>query len=195
MKVYEKLLLENKAWVQEKLHVNEKYFSILNQPRHPQTFWIGCTDSRVAPNVILNRELGDVCKHQNPGPLIQKDDANSVSALYHAIANLHVRHIVVCGHTNCDFVEMSMMGDLPEIMSNWLHPLADLYQENKEELQKIGNLDERADKLAEMSVYRQVENLSEFDFVKKHKDDGHSLWLHGWMFDLKTGLINDVHSL
>lgn len=195
MKVYEKLLLENKAWVQEKLHVNKKYFNKLNEPRHPHTFWIGCTDSRVAPTVILNRELGDVCKHQNPGPLIQKDDANGVSALYHAIVNLKVHHVVVCGHTNCDYVEMSMMDDLPEIMSNWLHPLVDLYAENKESLRKIGNLHERADKLSELSVQRQVQTLADFDFVKKHKEEGHPLYLHGWMFDLKSGLINDVLSL
>lgn len=195
MKIYEKLLLENKAWVQEKLHFNKKYFNKLNQPRHPHILWIGCTDSRVAPTVILNRELGDVCKHLNPGPLIQKDDANGTSAIYHAIVNLHVQHVVVCGHTNCDYVEMSMMGDLPEIMSNWLHPVAQLYQENLDTLRSVSNLHERADQLAEMSIHKQVENLAQFDFVKQHKAEGHPLWLHGWMFDLKTGLINDVHSL
>ncbi len=195
MKVYEKLLLENKAWVQERLQVNEKYFNKLNQPRHPHTLWIGCTDSRVSPNVILNRELGDVCKHQNPGPIVRRDDPNSTSAIYHAIVNLHVRHIVICGHTASDYVEMSMMGELPEIMYEWLHPISELYEENKAELQKIKNLHDRADKLSEMNVHRQVENLAEYDFVKKYKEEGHKLWLHGWMFDLKTGLISDVHSL
>ncbi|MEQ8714091.1 MAG: carbonic anhydrase, partial [Cyclobacteriaceae bacterium] len=80
---------------------------------------MGCRDSRVAPRIILNRDLGDVWKHQKPGPLVLKVDPGSISSLYHPMANLHVRHIVVCCHIHYDYVGIARMDDLPEAMSCW----------------------------------------------------------------------------
>jgi carbonic anhydrase len=192
MKSYEKLLLENKAWVQEKLEVDPDYFKNMAKGQHPDFLWIGCSDSRIPSNEITNSHAGDIFVHRNIANLVQHTDLNILSVIQYAVEELKVKHIIVCGHYGCGGIKTALDHQHHGLLNKWLRDIKDVYRLYAEELDKIKDPDQQANKLAELNVKEQVLNLAKTSIVQHAWKEEQRPCLHGWIYDMETGLIKDM---
>jgi len=196
MKSYEKLLLENKAWAAEKIAGNPEFFNRLSHIQTPEFLWIGCSDSRVPANEITNTQPGEIFVHRNIANMVIHTDINLLSVLDYAVNHLKVKHIIVCGHYGCGGIKASMTSnDYQAVLNMWLRSIKDVYRHNREELERIDDIEKRADRLSELNVMEQVVRLSQTTIVQNawlHRNEPH---LHGWIYGLKDGLISPLIEL
>lgn len=192
MKAYEKLLLENKAWAQEQLQLDGKYFENMAKAQNPGYLWIGCSDSRMPANEITNSEPGEIYVHRNIANVVSHTDLNLLSVLQYAVEDLKVNHIIVCGHYGCEGIRASMDHQHHGIMNKWLWNVKDVYRLHKEELNNIKDNHAREDKLAELNVKEQAMNLAKTSIIQHAWKNDKTPCIHGWIYDMKTGLIKDL---
>ncbi len=188
---YQRLLNGNEAWVQERLNANPGYFEQLAKGQSPDYLWIGCADSRVPDNEITGSNPGDIFVHRNIANMVVHTDMNMLSVLQYAIEVLKVKHVIVCGHYGCGGVLAAMQRTNNGLVDNWLVNIKEVYYTHKKELLAIENLRDRGDRLVELNVRQQVENLAKTNIVQKAWQK-HVLQIHGWVFDLRTGKIKDL---
>lgn len=195
MKVYEALLLENKAWAQEKLSDDPKYFKRMAREQTPTFLWIGCSDSRVPAEDITGTEPGEIFVHRNIANMVVHTDLNLLSVLQYAVEHLEVKHIIVCGHYGCGGVNAAMSHKNLGIINKWLRNIKDVYKVHKPELDLLATEKERLDRLVELNVIEQVHHLAETSIVQrawKHHQRPH---LHGWVYGLDNGLIKPIFEM
>jgi len=196
MTVYEKLLLENKAWAQEKIADDPEYFDRLAHIQTPQFLWIGCSDSRVPANEITGTQPGEIFVHRNIANMVVNTDTNLLSVLEYAVAHLKVKHVIVCGHYGCGGIKASMSNhDFKQVLNMWLRNIKDVYRLHRPELDNIKDEEQRADRLCELNVKEQVMNLAKTSIIQRawaHEQRPH---LHGWVYGLKDGIINPVFEM
>ena len=192
MKPYEKLLLANKAWANEKVQDDPEYFSRLAHIQTPKFLWIGCSDSRVPANEITGTQPGEIFVHRNVANLVVHTDLNLLTVLDYAVRALKVEHIIVCGHHGCGGVRAAMTQHDMGIANKWLRNIKDVYRFHRQEVDGIKDDDQKIDRMVELNVQEQVMNLAKTSVVQrawKHEQRPH---LHGWVYDLKDGIINPV---
>jgi len=196
MTVYEKLLLENKAWAQEKIADDPEYFDRLAHIQTPQFLWIGCSDSRVPANEITGTQPGEIFVHRNIANMVVNTDTNLLSVLEYAVVHLKVKHVIVCGHYGCGGIKASMSNhDFKQVLNMWLRNIKDAYRLHRPELDNIKDEEQRADRLCELNVKEQVMNLAKTSIIQRawaHEQRPH---LHGWVYGLKDGIINPVFEM
>lgn len=192
MKPYEKLLLENKAWAQEKVEADKDFFSRLTGIQTPEFLWIGCSDSRVPANEITNTAPGEIFVHRNIANLVVHTDLNMLSVLQYAVQVLKVQHIIVCGHYGCGGVKAAMTNTDFGLINKWLRNIKDTYYFNKAELEAIQDMDKRADRLTELNVMDQVMNLAQTSIVQRAWKGENRPTLHGWVYRLEDGILHDI---
>ena len=192
MQEYEKLLLANKAWAQEKLELDEGYFDRLAADQKPKFLWIGCADSRVPAEQVTGAEPGEIFVQRNVANLVVHTDMNLLSVLQYAVEVLKVKHVIVCGHYGCGGVKAAMGHNDLGLINKWLCNIKDVYALHSKELDAIPNEDERFDRLVELNVQEQVKNLTKTAIIQAAWFNDDRPTLHGWAFDLRTGLINDL---
>jgi carbonic anhydrase len=185
----EQLLRNNLAFVEDQLRVDSGYFSKLALGQKPEFLWIGCSDSRVPPNHITGTDPGDMFVHRNIANLVVQTDMNMLSVLQYAVEVLHVRHIIVCGHHGCGGVRAAMGEHSHGLIDNWLRTVKDTQQFYWRELSRLDE-DARFDRMVELNVIEQVNNLGKTSIVHHAWDSGARLALHGWVFDLHSGRIH-----
>jgi carbonic anhydrase len=196
VKSYEKLLLENKAWAAEKVATDTEYFNRLAEVQTPEFLWIGCSDSRVPANEITGTQPGEIFVHRNIANVVLHTDVNLLSVLDYAVNHLKVKHVIVCGHYGCGGVKASMTNtDYKAVLNMWLRNIKDVYRHNREELDNIEDLNQRADRLAEFNVMEQVVHLAQTTIIQNAWQERNGPDLHGWVYGLKDGLINPVMEL
>jgi carbonic anhydrase len=196
VKSYEKLLLENKAWAAEKVATDTEYFNRLAEVQTPEFLWIGCSDSRVPANEITGTQPGEIFVHRNIANVVLHTDVNLLSVLDYAVNHLKVKHVIVCGHYGCGGVKASMTNtDYKAVLNMWLRNIKDVYMNNREELDNIEDLNQRADRLAEFNVMEQVVHLAQTTIIQNAWQERNGPDLHGWVYGLKDGLINPVMEL
>ncbi|MDB5230900.1 MAG: carbonic anhydrase [Chitinophagaceae bacterium] len=196
MYTYEKLLLENKAWAQEKVADDPQYFERLSQIQRPEFLWIGCSDSRVPANEITNTQPGEIFVHRNVANLVIHTDVNLLSVLEFAVQHLKVKHVIVCGHYGCGGVKAAMDNhNYNQVLNMWLRNIKDVYRLYREELQQIKNEDLRFDKLVELNVKEQVIHLAKTSIIQKAWKHEQRPQLHGWVYGLKDGLIKPIFEM
>lgn len=185
----EDLLRNNAAFVEGQLGADPDYFRKLSEGQHPAFLWIGCSDSRVSPNRITGTEPGDLFVHRNIANLVVQTDMNLLSVLQYAVEVLEVEHVIVCGHYGCGGVKAAMGDSRHGLIDNWLRVLKDTQQYFWKEL---APLDEAArfDRMVELNVVEQVYNLGKTSIVHDAWKRRARPWIHGWVFDLKTGRIH-----
>ena len=188
---YDKLLKGNKDWVAEKLKADAAYFEDLAKGQSPDYLWIGCADSRVPDNEITSSSPGDIFVHRNVANLVVHTDTNMLSVLQYAVEALHVKHIIVCGHYGCGGVLAAMDRSDKGLVNHWLTNIKDVIYKHKDELNAIKNEKERGNRLVELNVIQQVQNLAKISLVQKAWRR-RELEIHGWVFDLSTGNIKDL---
>ncbi len=192
MQAYKKLLLANKAWAAEKLMLDENYFEELAADQKPEFLWIGCADSRVPANEVTGTAPGELFVHRNVANLVIHTDINMLSVLQYAVEVLKVKHILVVGHYGCGGVKASMTSKDYGLINKWLRNIKDVYHHHSTELDGIVDENKRFDRLVELNVIEQVKNLSRTTIVQRSWYQRQYPHLHGWVFDLHTGLINPI---
>lgn len=190
-KSYQKLITGNQIYSQTKNFEDPEYFKKLAEGQKPDYLWIGCSDSRVPANEITKTESGEIFVHRNIANLVVHTDTNLLSVLEYAVKFLEVKHIIVCGHYGCGGVKASMTNTFHGYVDNWLRNIKDVYQQNSEELNAIINVKERENRLTELNVIEQVRNLAKTTIVQQAWSE-RELHLHGWVYGLHDGLINDL---
>lgn len=190
---YEKLLLENKAWAAEKVSDDPDYFNRLAEIQTPEFLWIGCSDSRVPANEITATQPGEIFVHRNVANLVISTDVNLLSVLDYAVNHLKVKHVIVCGHYGCGGVKAATTNtDFNHVLNMWLRNIKDVYRIHREELEAITDTNERTNRLVELNVQEQLNNLAKTSIIQKAWKKDQRPDLHGWVYGLKDGLINPV---
>ena len=184
----EELLNNNKAFVEEELRRDPSYFDKLAEGQHPEFLWIGCSDSRVAPNLITATEAGDMFVHRNIANLVVQTDVNLLSVLQYAVDVLKVNHVIVCGHYGCGGVKAAMGHQHHGLIDNWLRTIKDTQNYYWKQLQPLDEA-QRFKRLVELNVIEQVYNLGKTNVVQNAWLTQGRPTLHGWVFDLATGFI------
>jgi len=195
MEKIRQLLLENKAWAQSKVDIDSGYFSNMALDQNPEYLWIGCSDSRVPESEITNSTPGEIFVHRNIANLVIHTDLNFLSVLNYAVNYLKVPHIIVCGHYNCGGVKAALSHGNFGLINNWVRNIKDTYFSNKVEIEKITDEKGRVNKLVELSVVAQVRNLTHTSIIQEAWHNGQPLHIHGWVYDLNSGKLNELISL
>jgi carbonic anhydrase len=196
MQSYEKLLLENKAWASEKVNEDPEYFRRLADIQTPEFLWIGCSDSRVPANEITGTQPGEIFVHRNIANMVVNTDVNLLSVLDYAVNHLKVKHVIVCGHYGCGGVKAATtQSDLMPVLNMWLRNIKDVYRLHREELDVIKDAEKRTDKLVELNVREQVNNLAKTSIIQRAWKQNNKPDLHGWVYGLKDGIIKPVFEM
>jgi carbonic anhydrase len=196
MQSYEKLLLENKAWASEKLNDDPEYFNRLAHIQTPEFLWIGCSDSRVPANEITGTQPGEIFVHRNIANMVVNTDVNLLSVLDYAVNHLKVKHVIVCGHYGCGGVKAAAtQNDFKYVLNMWLRNIKDVYRLHREELNTIKNEAQRVDRLVELNVQEQVNNLAKTSIIQRAWKKENAPDLHGWVYGLKDGIIKPVFEM
>jgi carbonic anhydrase len=195
MDSYRKLLLANKAWVQDRLKANPDYFKKHAEGQQPEFMWIGCSDSRVPAEEITGAQPGELFVHRNVANLVVHTDLNMLSVLQYAVEVLKVRHIIVCGHYRCGGVKNAMTRQELGLINKWLRHIKDVYRLNRRELETIDDSQTRWDRLVELNVAEQVQNLAQTSIVQKAWHAHGRPLVHGWVYDIGTGQLKEIACL
>jgi carbonic anhydrase len=187
------LKAKNRAWSHRKVSADPDFFKRLERQQAPEYLWIGCADSRVPANEIVGLDPGELFVHRNVANLAPPQDANYLSVLQFAVDVIKVKHIMVVGHYGCGGVSAAVDGKRRGLVDHWLHPIRDVYQAHRPELELILDQGRRLDRLCELSVIRQVKNVASDIFVQEAWRRGQSLTVHGWVYSLSNGLVNDLN--
>lgn len=186
------LFQKNKDWVANRLAKDPSYFRHMAEAQDPLYLWIGCSDSRVPANEIVGLEPGELFVHRNVGNIFPHTDFNCLSVLEYGIDLLKVRHVIVCGHYGCGGVKAAMEDHRLGLVDNWLRNIRDVYARFKEELDGIQDQTERYNRLVELNVLQQVLNVCHTTIVQGAWTRGLPLSIHGWVYDLASGLLKDL---
>lgn len=192
MTFYDKLIENNKNWVQNKLDIDADYFKKLAEGQSPPVLWIGCADSRVPANQIIGAQPGEVFVQRNIANMVIHTDMNMLSVLDYAVNALKVKHVIVCGHYGCGGVKAAMQNKSIGLIDNWLRHIKDVYRHHKVELDGIENETERFNRFVELNVVEQVFDLAKTSIVQNAWKNNQDLQLHGWVYGLDSGLIKDL---
>jgi carbonic anhydrase len=188
-----KLLLENLAWSKGKTQNNPDYFSNMAEGQKPDYLWIGCSDSRVDPSELTNTQPGEMFVHRNVANLVVHSDLNLLSVVQYAVEALKVDHVIVCGHYNCGGVKAAMGSASIGVIDHWIRNIKDTYSFHRFEVDGIKSESERVNRLVELNVMAQVKNLASTSIIQKSwKERGGFPALHGWVYDINTGLCKSM---
>jgi carbonic anhydrase len=186
------LKAKNRAWAQRKVSVDADFFRRLERQQAPEYLWIGCSDSRVPANEIVDLDPGELFVHRNVANLAPPQDANYLSVLQFAIDVIKVKHVMVVGHYGCGGVRAAVDGKRRGLVDHWLHPIREVYQAHKQTLDAIEDEKMRLDRLCELNVIRQVQNVASDVFVQDAWARGQDVSVHGWVYSISTGIITDL---
>jgi carbonic anhydrase len=187
------LKANNRAWAARMVSADPSFFKRLESQQAPQYLWIGCSDSRVPANEIIDLDPGEIFVHRNVGNLAPPQDANYLSVLQFAVDVLKVKHILVVGHYGCGGVAAAVDGQRRGLVDHWLHPIREVNQEHRHELDAIPDQRLRQNRLCELNVIRQVRNVASDVFVQDAWARGQDLCVHGWVYSLSNGLVTDLN--
>jgi carbonic anhydrase len=192
-KFYAKLLENNKDWVSKNLEKDPDFFNRLSEGQKPPVLWIGCSDSRVPANEIIGAAPGEVFVHRNIANMVVHTDISMLSVLDYAVNVLKVTHVIVCGHYGCGGVKAAMGNQHIGLIDNWVRHIKDVYRHHHEELNNIKNEKERFNRFVELNVVEQVFDLAKTSIIQNAWKKKQDLHIHGWVYDIKDGLINDLN--
>lgn len=187
------LFESNKAWAARIQEEHPDFFQKLSQQQSPQYLWIGCADSRVPANEIVGLLPGELFVHRNIANLVVHTDLNCLSVLQFAVDILKVSHVIVTGHYGCSGVNTAFRGDRIGLSDNWLRHVQDVRQKHAPFLAKYGNDAVASDRLCELNVIEQVANVCQTTIARDAWDRQQPLAVHGWIYDLKDGLLRDLN--
>ncbi len=167
------------------------YFQRLKRQQTPRFLWIGCSDSRVPANQIVDLPPGEVFVHRNVANLVVDGDVNCLSVLQFAVEVLKVEHVIVCGHYGCGGIGAALAGTKLGLIDAWLQHVESVRAAHAEELDGLDEA-ERADRLCEFNVLAQVANLCRTSIVQEAWSRGQQLSAHAWIYRLADGRLREL---
>ena len=185
------LFARNKGWAAARVAEDPQFFTELAGHQAPDYLWIGCADSRVPANEILDLPPGDVFVHRNIANVVTHTDLNCLSVLQYAVDVLRVKHVIVCGHHGCGGVAAALEGARHGLVDNWLRHVADVAEKHAAVLDPLGD-EERRVRLCELNVIEQVANVCQTTVVEDAWARGDDLTVHGVVYGLEDGLLRDL---
>lgn len=185
------LLDNNTRWAQAQVERDPEFFARLAAQQSPRFLWIGCADSRVPANQILGLDPGEVFVHRNVANLVNHGDLNCLAVLQYAIEVLKVEDVIVTGHYGCGGVRAALESTQLGLIDHWLRAVRDLHERHYDDLQALDPV-ARADRLCELNVIAQVENLCHSGFVQDAWDAGRPLRVHGLIYGIHDGRLRDL---
>lgn len=188
----EQLFENNRAWAESMVAKDANFFKRLVSQQAPEYLWIGCSDSRVPANDIVNLLPGELFVHRNVANVVVHTDLNCLSVIQFAIDLLKVKHILVVGHYGCSGVHAALTERRVGLADNWLRHVKDVHQKYERYLGDVVPTPKRQDRLCELNVIEQVVNVCETTIVQDAWARGQNLTVHGWAYRLETGLVNDL---
>jgi carbonic anhydrase len=191
MKTLEHIIKRNLEWANSVTEADPEFFSNLSKQQNPEYLWIGCSDSRVPANQIIDLPPGEVFVHRNIANVVVHTDLNCLSVIQYAVEVLKVKHIIVCGHYGCGGIEAAMDGQQHGLIDNWLRHIRDVHRFHGDKLDRLEH-DEKFDALCELNVVEQVTNVANTTIVQKAWRDGEDLSVHGWIYNINNGLLQDL---
>jgi carbonic anhydrase len=191
MKSLDHLLKRNLEWANSVTKVDPDFFTNLSNQQNPEYLWIGCSDSRVPANQIIDLPPGEVFVHRNIANLVVHTDLNCLSVIQFAVEVLKIKHIIVCGHYGCGGIAAAMENKEHGLIDNWLGHIRDVSRLNAEKLAGLES-GEKFDLLCELNVKEQVVNVSNTTIVQEAWKNGAELSIHGWIYNIKNGILKDL---
>ncbi len=186
------LFASNIKWAEDIKRKEPNYFSKLSEQQAPEYLWIGCSDSRVPANQIVDLAPGELFVHRNVANLVIHTDLNCMTVLNYAVEFLKVKHVMVTGHYGCGGVKAALENRKLGLIDYWLRNIRDVYYNNKEIMDQITNPNERVNRLCELNVVQQVENLARSNIVQNAWARGQELTIHGWIYDIHDGILHKL---
>jgi len=182
----------NREWARSMRESDPKFFDRLVNQQAPDYLWIGCSDSRVPANQITGLRPGEVFVHRNIANVAPGDDLNCQAVIEFGVDVLGVSHIIVCGHYGCGGVLAALNDQATGLAREWVSGIVSLRDRNAAALDALENDAERHARLCELNVIEQVRNLSQSTVVLDAWSRGQPLRLHGWIYNIKDGLLKDL---
>jgi carbonic anhydrase len=185
------LFQNNKAWADRMVAAQPHFFDYLVKQQSPEYLWIGCSDSRVPANEIVDLAPGELFVHRNVANVVVHTDLNCLTVLQYAVDVLNVKHVIVTGHYGCGGIRTVLDGEKLGLIDNWLRHVRDVYVKHRELVDAAGKT-AAPDRLCELNVIEQAVNVAETTVVQDAWARGRSLTIHGWLYSLRDGLLRDT---
>jgi carbonic anhydrase len=182
----------NTAWAERVTARDPGFFTRLATQQSPEYLWIGCSDSRVPANEIVDLDPGELFVHRNVANVVVHTDLNCLSVLQYAIDVLRVQHVMVVGHYGCGGVRAALENGKHGLIDNWLRHVQDVHQRHRELVNAVPDRDARTDLLCELNVLAQAFNVCETTVVQDAWDRGQALAVHAWVYGLRDGRLTDL---
>ena len=186
------LLQRNRSWALRTEVERPGFFAALAKQQSPEYLWIGCADSRVPANEIIDLPPGEVFVHRNVANVVAHADLNCLTVLQFAVDILQVKHIIVVGHYGCSGVHAALERKRVGLADNWLQHVRDVAHDHRHELSSIEHDEARADRLCELNAIEQASNVCETTIVRDAWLRGQELQVHAWVYGLKDGRVRDL---
>jgi carbonic anhydrase len=188
----EHLFDNNRAWAASMTRKDPNFFAKLAAQQSPEFLWIGCSDSRVPANEIVDLLPGELFVHRNVANVVCHSDLNCLSVLQFAIDVLRVKHVIVSGHYGCSGVHAALTKRRVGLADNWLRHVQDVHQKHARYFGDVLPKAEEHDRLCELNVIEQVANVCGTTLVQDAWERAQPLTIHGWIYGIQDGFLRDL---
>lgn len=192
MRVLNNLFERNKIWAEKIKKSDPDFFKKLSTQQNPEILWIGCSDSRVPANEIVNLMPGEIFVHRNIANIVIHTDLNCLSVIHYAVEVLKVKHIIVCGHYGCGGIRSALDNREHGLIDNWLRHIKDVHRFHQEKIDALHDQNEKINLLCELNVIEQVANVCHTTIVQNAWKSGQELSVHGWIYSIENGILKDL---
>lgn len=186
------LFEKNLSWAESIKAEDPDFFTKLSQQQDPDYLWIGCSDSRVPANEIVGLMPGELFVHRNVANVVLHTDLNCLSVIQYAVDVLKVDHIMVVGHYGCGGVAAALQNQQLGVIDLWIRNIRDIYYANRDHIDSLATDKARIDRLCELNVMQQVQQVSRTNVVQNAWARGQKLSVHGWIYGVSDGLLKDL---
>jgi len=193
MRILKDLFERNRRWAERLKRSDPDFFSKLSRQQTPEYLWIGCSDSRVPANEIVDMPPGTIFVHRNIANVVNHSDLNCLSVLQYAVEILRVRHIIVCGHYGCGGIRAAMGDRDHGLIDNWLQSIKEVYRRHQDRIDLLRDEQERINLLCELNVAAQAAKVCRSTVVQRAWRSGQTLAVHGWIYDIRDGILRDLN--
>jgi carbonic anhydrase len=187
------LFEKNRDWAEGIKTSDPLFFKELAAQQSPEYLWIGCSDSRVPANQIVGLLPGEVFVHRNVANLVVHTDFNCLTVLQYAVDVLRVKHVIIVGHYDCGGVRAAYEGADNGLIDNWLRNIKDVQHNYQARINALQDDNARVNLLCELNVMSQVSNVCHTTIAQNAWDRGQPLEVHGWIYSLNDGLLQDLN--
>jgi carbonic anhydrase len=188
----EGLFEKNRNWANRISTSDPEFFAKLAAQQNPEYLWIGCSDSRVPANEIVDLLPGEIFVHRNVANIVVHTDFNCLTVLQYAVDVLKVKHVIVVGHYGCGGVRAAYENADNGLADNWLRNIKDVQHQYRHRIAAVADEEARLDLLCELNVTTQVANVCHTTIAQNAWGRGQELSVHGWVYSLKDGLLQDL---